>query len=76
MKNYMMKRFLSMVLVIVLFTTSSLTGFAEGIGGARQSAGDVLALEKEVTWAEAGKQIAGMLGFIVEDAADIDLTAY
>ena len=51
MKNDMMKRFLSMVLVIVLFTTSSLTGFAEGIGGARQSAGDVLALEKEVTWA-------------------------
>ena len=76
MKAYKLKKFLSMILVIVIFTTSCLTGFAEGISGARQSAGDVLVPAKGVTWAEAGKQLAGMLGYIVEDAADIDLSSH
>ena len=75
MKAYM-KRFLAMVLVMAIFTTGCLTGFAEGTGGGRKSAGDVLTLDSGVTWAEAGKQIAGMLSYIVEDAANIDLSAH
>lgn len=71
-----MKRILSMILVIVMITTSSLTSLAEAVGGSRQRAGDVFSLDGNVTWAEAGKQIAGMLGYIVEDAANIDLSAY
>ena len=71
-----MKRFLAMVLVLAIFTTSCLTAFAEGTGDGRASAGDVLTLNSGVTWAEAGKQMAGMLGFIVEDAANIDLSAH
>ena len=75
MKAYM-KRFLAMVMVMAIFTTGCLTGFAEGTDGGRKSAGDVLTLDSEVTWAEAGKQIAGMLSYIVEDAANIDLSAH
>ena len=71
-----MKRFLAMVLVLAIFTTSCLTAFAEGTGDGRAPAGDVLTLNSGVTWAEAGKQMAGMLGFIVEDAANIDLSAH
>ena len=78
MKAYM-TRLLSMILVVAIFTTGSLAGLAESVsksgtpGGA--TTGGVYALETETTWAEAARQIAGMLGFIVEDAANIDLTA-
>ena len=78
MKAYM-TRLLSMILVVAIFTTGSLAGLAESVsksgtpGGA--TTGGVYALETEITWAEAARQIAGMLGFIVEDAANIDLTA-
>ena len=71
-----MKRFLAMVMVMVIFTTGCLTGFAEGTGDGRTSAGNVMTLNSGVTWAEAGKQLAGMLGYIVEDAANIDLSAH
>ena len=50
MKAYM-KRFLAMVMVMAIFTTGCLTGFAEGTDGGRKSAGDVLTLDSEVTWA-------------------------
>ena len=71
-----MKRFLAMVMVMVIFTTGCLTGFAEETGDGRTSAGNVMTLNSGVTWAEAGKQLAGMLGYIVEDAANIDLSAH
>ena len=44
MKAYM-KRFLAMVMVMAIFTTGCLTGFAEGTDGGRKSAGDVLTLD-------------------------------
>ncbi|MDY4221555.1 MAG: InlB B-repeat-containing protein [Candidatus Faecousia sp.] len=75
MKSYF-RRIISMILVIATIANISLTGFAETTGGEQRSSGDVFSFAKEVTWAEAAKQIAGMLSFIVEDAANIDLTAY
>ena len=75
MKAYM-RRFVSLILVIALIANLGLTAFAKGTDGEEKSAGEVFTLARETTWAEAGKQIAGMLGYIVEDAADIDLTAH
>ena len=74
MKSF--RRIISMILVIAIFANISLTGLAEAAGGERKSSGDVFSFAQEITWAEAGKQIAGMLSFIVEDAANIDLTAH
>ena len=74
MKTYL-RRLLSMILAIAIVMTNTFTGFAESAGSERMSASDVLSPEMEGTWAEVGRQIAGMLGFIVEDAANIDLTA-
>ena len=74
MKSF--RRIISMILVIAIFANISLTGLAEAAGGERKSSGDVFSFAQEITWAEAGKQIAGMLSFIVEDAANIDLEAY
>ncbi|MCI6005032.1 MAG: InlB B-repeat-containing protein [Blautia sp.] len=80
MKDYM-KRLISVLLVIAMTTTSTFTVFAEAGGSVQKSAGDVFSLEKEdtkkeITWAQAGRQIAGMLSYIVEDAANIDLTVH
>ena len=75
MKRYM-RKFISMILVLTIFITNTYTVFAQMDGVGWDSAGDVVSLEKEITWAEAGKQIAGMLSYIVEDAADIELDAY
>ena len=75
MKRYV-KKFISMILVITIFITNTYAVFAETDGAGEYSTGDVVSFEKETTWAEAGKQIAGMLSYIVEDAADIDLDAY
>ena len=75
MKSYF-RRIISMILVIATIANISLTGFAEMAGGDRKTTGEVFSFAKEVTWAEAGKQIAGMLSYIVEDAANIDLTAH
>ena len=72
----LMRKLLSAVLAIAILTTSSLAGLAEAVNSERQSTGEVFSLAQEVTWAEAGKQIAGMLSYIVEDAANIDLAAY
>ncbi|MGN1369325.1 MAG: InlB B-repeat-containing protein, partial [Aristaeellaceae bacterium] len=75
MKSYF-RRIISMILVIAIFANIGLTGLAEAAGVERKSSGDVFSFTQEITWAEAGKQIAGMLSFIVEDAANIDLDAY
>ena len=75
MRAYL-QRFLAMVLVMAIFTTGCLTGFAEGVGGGLNAAGGTLAYSGQATWAEAGRQVAGMLGYIVEDAANIDLSAH
>ena len=72
----LMRKLLSAVLVIAIIATSSFAGLAEAVNSERQSTGEVFSLVQEVTWAEAGKQIAGMLSYIVEDAANIDLAAY
>ena len=71
-----MRRFVSLILVIALIANLGLTAFAEGTDGEEKSAGEVFTLARETTWAEAGKQIAGILCYIVEAAADIDLTAH
>ena len=70
------RRIVSMILAISMFANISLTGFAEAAEVERRSAGEVFTFAQELTWAQAGKQIAGMLGYIVEDAANIDLTAH
>ncbi|MGM9603445.1 MAG: InlB B-repeat-containing protein [Faecousia sp.] len=75
MKSYL-RRIISMILAISIFANIGLVGFAEAADGERKSAGDVFSFAQEITWAEAGKQIAGMLSFIVEDAANIDLTVH
>ena len=75
MKRYV-KKFISMILVITIFITNTYAVFAETDGVGEYSTGDAVSFEKEATWAQAGKQIAGMLSYIVEDAADIDLDAY
>ena len=75
MKAYM-RKILSMILVIAIFTTGSLTALAEAAGGVRRSADGTFTMAQQATWAEAGKQIAGMLSYIREDAANIDLSAY
>ena len=75
MKRYM-RKFISMILVLTIFITNTYTVFAQMDGVGWNSTGDVVPFEKEITWAEAGKQIAGMLSYIVEDAADIELDAY
>ena len=72
----LMRKLLSAVLAIAILTTSSLAGLAEAVNSERQSTGEVFSLAQEVTWAEAGKRIAGILSYIVEDAANIDLAAY
>ena len=72
----LMRKLLSAILAIAILTTSSLAGLAEAVNSERQSTGEVFSLAQEVTWAEAGKRIAGMLSYIVEDAANIDLAAY
>ena len=72
----LMRKFISAVLVLAIITTTSLAGLAEAVGGEPKTSGEVFTLAEEVTWAEAGRQIAGMLGYIVEDAADIDLAVY
>ncbi|MBE5775639.1 MAG: hypothetical protein E7337_17250 [Clostridiales bacterium] len=74
-----MKKFVSIILVIVIICTSSFSALAESVGNNRSkstSAGDVFAFIEEITWAEAGKQIACMLSYIVEDAANINLEAH
>ena len=75
MKRYV-KKVISMILVITIFITNTYAVFAETDGAGEYSTGDVVSFVKETTWAEAGKQSAGMLSYIVEDAADIDLDAY
>ena len=70
------RRIISMILAIAIFANISLTGFAEAADGKRKSAGEVFSFAQEITWAEAAKQIAGMLSYIVEDAANIDLDAH
>ena len=70
------RRLVSMILAISMFANISLTGFAEAAEVERRSAGEVFTFAQELTWAQAGKQIAGMLGYIVEDAANIDLTSH
>ena len=75
MKRYM-KRFISMILVLTIFITNTYAVFAEADSVGWNGTSDVVSLDKEATWKEAGKQIAGMLGYIVEDAADIDLESY
>ena len=65
-----------MILALANIANISHTGFAEAAGVKRKSAADMFSLAQKITWAEAGKQIAGMLSYIVEDAADIDLDAY
>ena len=75
MKRYV-KKIISMILVITIFITNTYAVFAETDGVGEYSTGDAVSFEKEATWAQAGKQIAGMLSYIVEDAADIDLDAY
>ncbi|MDD6158666.1 MAG: InlB B-repeat-containing protein, partial [bacterium] len=70
-----MKKIISMILVVAIMANIGLAGVAEAVGGEKKSAGDVFAFAQKITWAEAGRQIAGMLGYIVEDAADIDLDA-
>ena len=75
MKRYI-KRIISLILAIAMFVSNTCTVFAETggiVGNSGKSISNAIPFEKEVTWAEAGKQIAGMLGYIVEDAADIDL---
>ena len=72
----LMRKLLSAILVIAIIATGSLAGLAEVVSSEQKSTGEVFSLEKELTWAEAGKQIAGMLSYIVEDAANIDLAAY
>ena len=71
----LMKKIISMILVVAIMANIGLAGVAEAVGGEKKSAGDVFAFAQKITWAEAGRQIAGMLGYIVEDAADIDLDA-
>ncbi|MGN1021227.1 MAG: InlB B-repeat-containing protein, partial [Aristaeellaceae bacterium] len=76
MKAYL-RRILSMVLVIALFTSCCLTSFAESVGGGQDATGSsAFTYTGNATWAQAGKQVAGMLSLIAEDAADIDLSAY
>ena len=75
MKTYL-KRIISMVLVISLITTNFAGCAKNGDPTQETTAGEVFTFVRELTWEEAGKQIAGMLSFIVEDAADIDLTAH
>lgn len=70
------RRVISMILVITIIANTGLTAFAEAVYGERKSASDVFTFAQEITWAEAGKQIAGMLSYIVEDAANIDLAAH
>ena len=72
----LMRKLLAAILVIAILTTGSIAGLAEAVNGAQTSGGDAYTLERESTWAEVGRQIAGMLGFIVEDAANTDLAAY
>ena len=74
--NKYLRKIISMILVISMIANIGLTGFAESAVGKRASAGEVFSLAQEITWAEAGKQIAGMLSYIVEDAANIDLSAH
>ena len=71
----LMKKIISMILVVAIMANIGLAGVAEAVSGEKKSAGDVFAFAQKITWAEAGRQIAGMLGYIVEDAADIDLDA-
>ena len=59
--NKYLRKIISMILVISMIANIGLTGFAESAVGERASAGEVFSLAGEVTWAEAGKQIAGML---------------
>ena len=75
MKSYF-RRIISMILVIATIANISLTGFAETTGGEQRSSGDVFSFAKEVTWAEAAKQIAGMLSFIVECSEDVVRVEY
>ena len=70
------RRIISMILAIAIIANIGITGFAEATNADRKSAGDVFSFAQEITWAEAGKQIAGMLSYIVEDAANIDLDVY
>ncbi|MDO4484884.1 MAG: hypothetical protein Q4C54_10825, partial [Clostridia bacterium] len=70
------RRIISMILVIAIVANIGITGLAEATYADRKSAGDVFSFAQEITWAEAGKQIAGMLSYIVEDAANIDLDVY
>ena len=72
----LMRKLLSAILVIAIIATGSLTGLAEAVNSAQTSGGNGYTLAQEITWAEVGKQLAGMLGFIVEDAANTDLAAY
>ena len=72
----LMRKLLSAILVIAIIATGSLAGLAEVVSSEQKSTGEVFSLETGITWAEAGKQIAGMLSYIVEDAANIDLAAY
>ena len=72
----LMRKFLAAILAIAIIATGSLAGLAEVVSSEQRSTGDVFSLAEEVTWAEAGKQIAGMLSYIIEDAANIDLAAY
>lgn len=75
MKTYL-KRIISMVLVISLITTNFAGCAKNGDPTQETTVGEVFTFVRELTWEEAGKQIAGMLSFIVEDAADIDLTVH
>ena len=72
----LMRKLLSAILVIAILSTSSLAGLAEAVSSDGKSTGDVFSLTTEITWAEAGRQIAGMLSYVVEDAANIDLAAH
>ena len=72
----LMRKLLSAILAIAIIVTGSVTGLAEAVNSAPKSSDDVYAFARKTTWAEAGRQIACMLGYIVEDAANIDLAAH
>ncbi len=83
-----MRRCLALILTIALFITAMPNaGFAEPAGASANAAGpaasapasDALAPEESgepVTWAQGAKFLSGLLGYLAEDGADIDLTAY
>lgn len=85
-----MRRFLALALTVALFTTViGTTGLAETVGaskktGAAESADSVHASDAllpaagsgPATWAAGAKLLCGLLGYLPEDGAYIDLGAY